>query len=306
MHYKTLLGIIYCIGIISTLHSTVYHVTPRKDAIEYRHAFVEEYITKEKTSYGKNADSFVEWEDTEYIKKHKHYPAGLYYANSNEQYNVSIGRNIVYSISWTGSHEMSLSVWRKHPVVDEETITQDAEECYDTKLIRTAIGAIVGVLISTYLGVRNSSEAAGAVALTLGGAAIGRLCSPSDKDRLIEEEYLPQESLDKLIIQMDNVGDTRADELRKGEQTYILESIMFSSSVPCHINNFEITPATKKNIQLVKNGNYAIHGTVAYSLPNDVEEYSKDAIKDRLTIFASIKRLLGLSKIGNNSSNSQS
>lgn len=274
----------------------VYYITPDGKTVEYRTAFARNYEDIEVTHYGQK-DSFVQWTDVEKVKKTRYFRAGFYYVNSDVRYDMPTGRNTLYSVIETPTGDKKcLLVWHEVENATEEMVEKDAQIQRDAQVVTTAITALIGIAIGIWFG-RDYPLLGQAACATAGAAVIGGAghCIASPTDRLVDEQWLTEESRAKLLAKMDEIGDERAERLKIHNRTYALGKVLniehANSAGDPHMTDFIMKEATKDTIKAAKDGNYASQGSLAYGLPKDVKKYPEN--KDNLTVMASIKRLLG-------------
>ena len=304
----------------------VYYITPDNKTIEYRNAFTRTYTeTETETHYKKdhlgiandyssiinsNHHKGSSNTTTRQIEKTRHYAAGFYYKNSDTPYDIPVGGKILYSIEKSSSgYVKALVVWNVHnKEITSHDLTQDSVQRYDSWLKYSTAGGIGGGILGGLGGYVSSwllPERYKVPTILLCSLAsmlgFGKLGSTSGTTRgLMDLQYMSPKSKNILCKRMQITNDSRFDGINGkslSTRNYLPTEASEYSGIP-HINHFAVKSATQENLALAEQGNHVLHGVVAYELLSGengyVRYFASDDLKRKLTIMASLKRLIGL------------
>ena len=289
----------------------IYHIAPDNKTIEYRNAFSREYTDIEQEhdhyAFGGEDQGYPAFKfgttKTRQVQKVRHYPAGLYYKNSDVQYAIPAGKNIIYSLVKSPSGDVQrLVVWKiLQNKMTQKTINRDCIEVNDTWVAKTSLWGLLSGLTTGLFGryVLHSDDkhtAAWALAGLIGGGIIGGYSNSGEK-RWVDFQYMTNESRRILLHKMIAAVDKRASWVQNTSLLVVdvLEVRAEQRRGVAHIEHFAIKPATRDDVAKIQESNHGEQGSIAYEVDGHVMQYAMTNDEHGLTLMARLKRVLGLS-----------
>lgn len=291
----------------------VYHIAPDNKTIEYRNAFSREYtdVEREHRDYAFRGERqgypafSVDTTKARLLQKVRHYPAGLYYKNSDVQYAIPMGKNIIYSLVKSPSGNVQrLVVWRiLQSKMTQKRINRDCVEVNDTWVAKTSLCGLFGVLFEGFFGwsasnFNNNHAAAWALTGLIDYAIVGGYSNSGEK-HWVDFEYMTDKSRNLLLQKMIAAGDKRAEWVQQNTSLLVvdvLEVRVAQQGGIAHIEHFTIKPAMHDDVAKTQESNHGKQGSIAYDLldkDHRVIKYAMTNDEHGLTLMERFKHVFG-------------